>query len=250
VTARHGACVPDQPTPARAQKSKLLSLRLFAIGLIALIGFLHVSAATAQTTTTPASTTTSTTVTTTSTTTAPTTTTPTTTTSASTTTASTSSGGSGDSFPWWAVVLGVVVVAAIVLVVAALSRRTGSRRSAISAWRQRAVDEVGEIGATVRLLESGTPVSAAIAQQVLASLRTLDDLTESAPDEHSRDAMHDARQAVRSLAIAIDADHAARSAQPPLGQAQLDAAATGLRSAATDADGVLRNSYHALTQDR
>jgi hypothetical protein len=118
------------------------------------------------------------------------------------------------------------------------------------AWHQRAVDEIGEIGATARLLASGTPVSAAIAQQVLASLRTLDDLAQSAPDERSHDVMHDARQAVRGLAVAVDADHSARTAQPPLAPAQLDAAAAGLRSAAADADGVLRNAHHALTQDR
>jgi hypothetical protein len=112
------------------------------------------------------------------------------------------------------------------------------------------VDEVGEVGATARLLAGGTPVSAAIAQQVLASLRTLDELTESAPDAHTRTAVHEARQAVRALAVAIDADHAARTAQPPVAQQQLEAAATGLRAAATDADGVLRTSHHALTPGR
>jgi hypothetical protein len=233
----------------------VLSFRLLALGLIVVAGLLSASGATAQTTTTPTSTTPSTTETTTATTSAPATTSPTTTGStatsqATTTTPTTSTSGSSssDSFPWWAVVLGVVVLAAIIVGVAARSRRSGSRRNAITAWRQRAIDEVGEIGATARLLASGTPVSAAIAQQVLTSLRSLDDLTASAPDEHSGNVMHDARQAVRALAIAIDADHAARSAQPPSTQPELDAAALGLRTAATDADGVLRNTHRALAQ--
>jgi hypothetical protein len=224
-------------------------LGLVALGLVTLAAVFHASGADAQTTTTAAAT--STTETTTSTTAPPTTTTPTTSTQVTTTTAvpSTTTTSSGDSFPWWAVVLGVVVAAAVIGAVAALARRRGSRRSAVAAWRRRALDEIGEVGATARLLASGTPVSAAIAQQVLASLRTLDELTQSAPDEYSRDVTHDSREAVRALAVAIDADHEARNAQPPLAQAQLDAASAGLRSTAADADEALRNAHRALTQD-
>jgi hypothetical protein len=226
--------------------------RVVAIALIACAAFLVASGASAQTTTTPGPTTTSTTVTTTSTTAAPTSTSPATTGPAATTTTTTSTNGSssGDSFPWWAVVVGVIALAAIVLVVAALSRRRGSRQTANRVWLQRAVDEIGEIGSSARLVASGTPVSAAIVQQVLASLRTLDDLIQSAPDERARGSMHEARQAVRALAVAIDADHEARTTQPPLAQPQLDAAAAGVRTAATDADAVLRNSRRTLTQSR
>jgi hypothetical protein len=143
----------------------------------------------------------------------------------------------------------VVALAAIIFGIAALSRSRGQRRAAVDAWRRRAADETAEIGATARLLAGGTPVSAAIAQQVLASLRALDDLAQSAPDENTRTATLDARQAVRSLGIAIDADASARRAQPPVAQEQLDAADAGLRAAAADADRVLRTSYRDFTEE-
>jgi hypothetical protein len=140
-----------------------------------------------------------------------------------------------------------VALVAIGFGIAALARRRGQRHAAVDAWRRRAADETAEIGATARLIAGGTPVSGAIAQQVLASLRVLDDLAQSAPDEQTRTATHEARQAVRSLGIAIDADASARHAQPPVAQDQLDAADAGLRAAAADADRVLRNSYHDFT---
>jgi cytoskeletal protein RodZ len=154
---------------------------------------------------------------------------------------------SGDDFPWLAVVLAVAVLAAIIFGTAALSRRRAQRHSAVDAWRRRAADETAEIGATARLLAGGTPVSAAIAQQVLASLRVLDDLAQSAPDDDARQATHQARQAVRAMGVAIDADVSARRAQPPVAQEQLDAADAGLRAAADDADRVLRTSYHEFS---
>jgi hypothetical protein len=182
----------------------------------------------------------------------PTTTTPTTSTPSTTTTAATpttlapapTTNNSGDDFPWVPVLIGVAVLAAIIFGIAALSRRRAQRHSAIDAWRRRAADETSEIAATARLLAGGTPVSAAIAQQVLASLRALDDLAQSAPDDQARQATHRARQSVQALGIAIDADASARRAQPPVAQDQIDAADAGLRAAAGDAEGVLRTAYH------
>jgi hypothetical protein len=223
---------------------------------VVLAGLVHASGAAAQTTTTPAPTTTPTTQPATTSTAAP-TTSPATTTPAGTTSPppvteapSTTADDSGDDFPWWAVALGGVALIAIIVGVAAISRRGAARRSAVDTWRRRATDEIGEVGATARLLAGGTPVSAAIAQQVLSSLRTLDDLAQSAPDDRTRRATHDARQAVRALGIAIDAEVSARRAQPPVEPDQLDAAAAGLRAAASDADGALRTAYHEIGEPR
>jgi hypothetical protein len=213
----------------------------------------HVSGAGAVQPTTPSTTTAPTTqpVTTTAPTTTPATTTPPTTSPAETTSpatpttqAPTATSDSDDDFPWLPVLLGAAALAAIIFGIAALSRQRAQRHSAIDAWRRRAADETSEVAATARLLAGGTPVSAAIAQQVLASLRALDDLAQSAPDDHARQATHRARQAVQALGIAIDADVSARRAQPPVAQDQIDAADAGLRAAAGDAEGVLRAAYH------
>src|SRR5262249_55807249 len=142
-------------------------------------------ATTTTPTTQPPTTTAPPTTTTPPTTTPPTTTTPVTTTPATTTPTTTTPANpsdSGDDLPWVPVLIGAAVVAAIIFGIAALSRRRAQRHSAVDAWRRRAADETSEIAATARLLSGGTPVSAAIAQQVLASLRALDDLAQSAPD--------------------------------------------------------------------
>jgi hypothetical protein len=154
------------------------------------------------------------------------------------------SSDSGDDFPWVPVVIAVAALAAIIFGIAAWSRRRAQRHTAIDVWRRRAADETSEIAATARLLAAGTPVSAAIAQQVLSSLRALDDLAQSAPDDHAREATHRARQAVQALGIAVDADASARRAQPPASQEQVEAADAALRAAAGDAEGVLRTTYH------
>jgi hypothetical protein len=145
------------------------------------------------------------------------------------------------------VALGVVVLAVVIFVIAAASRRRARRRTTMETWRRRAADETGEMSTTARLLAGGTPVSAAIVQQVLASLRTLEDLAQSAPDDASRARAHEAHQAVRSLAVAMDADASARRAQPPVAPEQVEAAAAGLRATATEADGVLRNANRQFT---
>jgi hypothetical protein len=216
--------------------------------------FVHAAAASGQTTTTRAPTTTPTTVPNTSATAPPTrppnsnTVTTTSAVPATTATPSTTATNSGDSFPWLAVVVGVVALALIIIGFTAASRRRAGRHSAVASWRRRAADETAEIGAAARLLAGGTPVSAAIAQQVLASLRALEDLARSAPDDHSRTATQDAHQAVRALALAIDTEHSARRSQPPVPPEQLDAAAAGLRAAAADADRALRAAYHDVTE--
>lgn len=222
--------------------------------LVVITCFAHVSSVGAVQPTTPSTTTTPTTqpVTTTAPTTTPATTTPATTSPAETTSPATpttqapttDTTDSDDDFPWLPVLLGAAALAAIIFGIAALSRQRARRHGAIDAWRRRAADETSEVAATARLLAGGTPVSAAIAQQVLASLRALDDLAQSAPDDHARQATHRARQAVQALGIAIDADVSARRAQPPVPQDQIDAADAGLRAAAGDAEGVLRTAYH------
>jgi hypothetical protein len=223
--------------------------------LVVVAGFVHAGAASGQTTTTPAPSTTPTTVPVTSTTVPPTTTPPSTSTvttasaTPTTTTApATTATTSGDDFPWLAVVAGVVALAAIMIGITAASRRRARRHAAMDSWRHRAADETAEIGAAARLLAGGTPVSAAIAQQTLASLRALEDLAQSAPDERGRAAMQEAHQAVRALALAIDAEHSARRAQPPVPPEQLDAAAAGLRATAADADRVLRATNREVTE--
>lgn len=207
------------------------------------------AAASGQTTTTPAPSTTVTTVPNTSTTASPTTapattatTSPTPTTAAPSTTATNSD---DTSFPWLAVVAGVLALALIIFGITMASRRRARRHAAVASWRRRAADETAEIGAAARLLAGGTPVGAAIAQQVLASLRALEDLERSAPDDNSRAAIQNAHQSVRALALAIDAEHSARRAQPPVPSEQLDAAAAGLRATAADADQAL----HAANRD-
>jgi hypothetical protein len=188
---------------------------------------------------------------------APTTTSPSTTTStaASTTTApvtsttappSTSSSGDDD-VPWIAIIAVVVALAVIILGIAALARDRGRRRATTAAWRRRAAGETAEIGATARLLAAGTPVSAAIVQEVLASLRTLDDLAQSAPDDAMRTTVSRAHQAVHTLGVAIDADNTARRAQPPITAGELEAAHASLLSSAADADSVLRSANRTLS---
>ena len=225
---------------------------LSGAAVVVITCFAHVSGAGAVQPTLPSTTTTPTTQppTTTAPTTTPATTTPTTTSPAQTTSPATpttqapTTTDSDDDFPWVPVLIGAAILAVIVFGIAAFSRQRAQRHSAIDAWRRRAADETSEVAATARLLAGGTPVSAAIAQQVLASLRALDDLAQSAPDDHARQATHRARQAVQSLGIAIDADVSARRAQPPVAQEQIDAADAGLRAAAGDAEGVLRTAYH------
>src|SRR5262249_30605046 len=147
----------------------------------------------------------------------PPTTSPSTTSPSPTTTgaSATESSDSGDDFPWWAVVLGVVVVLAIAVGVTSAAKRKGRHQAVVDTWRQRTADETAEIGATARLLAAGTPVSPTINQQVLASLRALDDLARTAPDQQARATAHQARQAVQALAIAIDAEASTRHQDPP-----------------------------------
>jgi hypothetical protein len=208
---------------------------------------LGIGIAAAQTTPTTVPTTTPITTATTPTTVAPTTVAPTTV-PVTTTTAKEKSADkeSGDDFPWLEVLIGAVIVGAIGAGVMALLGKRNRARRVVLDWRRRAADATTEIGATARLLAAGTPVSAAIAQQVVASLRALDDLAQSAPDEMSRTTVHEARQAVRALGIAIDADVSARRAQPPLPPGQLEAAAAGLRETAAETDRTLRSTYHVF----
>ncbi len=195
-------------------RSRARWLQGAATALVLGVLLVHGAAASGQTSTTPAPSTTPTTAPNASTTapptTAPASTNAVTTTSAAPVTTATTATNSADSFPWLAVVVGVVVLALIIIGLTAASRRRARRQTAASSWRRRATDETAEIGAAARLLAGGTPVSAAIAQQILASLRALEDLAASAPDDRSRAATQDAHQAVRALALAVDAEHSAR----------------------------------------
>jgi hypothetical protein len=145
-------------------------------------------------------------------------------------------------------VLGLVALAAIALAIWLIARRSGERKRTTGAWRQRAADETAETGATARLVAAGTPVSAAMSQQLLASSRALEDLTRSAPDEHASAAIHAALRAVQALTVAVEADAAAQRAQHPAATEQREAADAALRAAAADTDRIMRTSYRQFTQ--
>jgi hypothetical protein len=165
----------------------------------------------------------------------------------STTPPATTNDSSDDDFPWLIVLLGALALGVIIFGVAALSRDRARRHARVAEWRRRAAYETSEIGATARLLAAGAPVSAAMAQQVVTSLRNLDELSQSAPSDDMRSGADRARQAVHALGVAIDAYVSARRTQPALPQEQLDAASASLQNTATEADTVLRSTNHAFT---
>jgi hypothetical protein len=163
-------------------------------------------------------------------------------------TTTTNDNGSGSDIPWVPIVIAVVVILAIILLVVLLARRRGARAQAAHEWRARAADATAEIGASSRLLAAGEPATPAIAQQILASLRSFDDLAATAPDDAAREAAQRGRRIVQTLGQAVDADYSIRRAQPPESPERIEGSAEMLRSTSTDSDRALRALYRGFTE--
>jgi len=154
---------------------------------------------------------------------------------------------SGSDIPWVPIVIGALILLAIIIAVAVLSRRRGARAQAAHAWRGRAADATAEVGATARLLSAGEPATVTIAQQILTSLRSFDDLSASAPDDAAREAAQRGRRIVQALGQAVDADYSIRRAQPA-DLDRIEGSAQMLRTNAGDADRALRALYRGFTE--
>ena len=155
---------------------------------------------------------------------------------------------SGSDIPWVPIVIALLVVLAIIVAIVMLSRRRGARVQATHDWRGRAADATAEIGATARLLSAGEPATPTIAQQILSSLRSFDDLAATAPDDAARESAQRGRRIVQTLGRAVDADYSLRRAQPPEPPDRLEGSAEMLRGAATDSDRALRALYRGFTE--
>jgi len=155
---------------------------------------------------------------------------------------------SGSDIPWVPIVAAIVALLVIVLLVVLLARRRGRRAQATHDWRARAADATAEIGASSRLLAAGEPATPAIAQQILASLRSFDDLAATAPDDAAREAAQSGRRIVQTLGRAVDADYSIRRAQPPESPERIEGSAEMLRSTAMDSDRALRALYRGFTE--
>jgi hypothetical protein len=160
----------------------------------------------------------------------------------------TSNGDSGSDIPWVPIAIAIVVLLAIILLIVLLARRRGRQVQAAHDWRARAADVTAEIGASSRLLSAGEPATPAIAQQILASLRSFDDLAATAPDDAGREAAQSGRRIVQTLGRAVDADYSIRRAQPPESPERIEGSAEMLRSTATDSDRALRALYRGFTE--
>jgi hypothetical protein len=197
------------------------------------------------------------------TTTVPTTTAPTTTTSVSSTTSTSTAGGtpttlapiateegddSGSDIPWVPIAIGAAAVIVLILLLLLWALRRGARKQAVADWRARAADSTAEAGAVARLLSGGTPPSAPVVQQVLASLRAFEDLEATAPDSAARASAERGRRVVQSLGRAIDSDYTVRRAEPPAPPERVDGSAAMLRSTAAETDRALRALYRGFTE--
>ena len=154
---------------------------------------------------------------------------------------------SGSSIPWIPIAIGIVVLALIVTAVAILAKRRGAARQVVTDWKRRAADVTAEAGAVARLLSTGTPPTGQIAQQLLGSLRSFEDLEHSAPDETSAATAERARRALQTLGLAIDADYRARRAQPAPSPDQIAQSADSVTLAAGETDRTLRGVYRTFT---
>jgi hypothetical protein len=149
--------------------------------------------------------------------------------------------------PWVPIAIAVVVLALIVAAVAILARRRGATRQALVDWRRKAADATAEAGATARLLSSGTPVSGQMAQQLITSLRTFEDIAQSAPDESAAATAERARRAIQTLGLAIDADYRLRRTQPAPPPERLAQSQESVQAAAGETDRMLRGVYRSFT---
>ena len=154
---------------------------------------------------------------------------------------------SGSSIPWIPIAIGIVVLALIVTAIAILAKRRGAARQVVTDWKRRAADVTAEAGAVARLLSTGTPPTGQIAQQLLGSLRSFEDLEHSAPDETSAATAERARRALQTLGLAIDADYRARRAQPAPSPDQIAQSADSVTLAAGETDRTLRGVYRTFT---
>jgi hypothetical protein len=154
---------------------------------------------------------------------------------------------SGSSIPWIPIAIAIAVIAVIVVIVAVLARRRGATRQLAADWRHRAADATAEAGAVARLLSQGTAPTGQIAQQLLASLRTFEDLEASAPDDATADTAERARRGLQTLGLAIDADYRLRRTQPAPDPQQLARSQESVQNAAGETDRTLRGVYRSFT---
>lgn len=155
------------------------------------------------------------------------------------------SGSGGTSIPWIPVAAAVVVVGLVGLV--AVARRRAAARRLATQWRNHAADATAEAGAVARDLSQGTAPTGQIAQQILASLRAFEELSESAPDASTRATADRGRRALQTLGLAIDADYRLRRAQPTPDPTELTRSEGSVRRTAEETDHTLRSVYRTFT---
>lgn len=160
----------------------------------------------------------------------------------------TESNDSGSDIPWIPIAIGAAILLAIVIGLIIWSRARGAASQKAADWRAGAADATAEAGATARMLSGGSPATAAVAQQMLASLRAFEDLEESAPDNAARSSALQGRRVIQNLGRAIDADYSLRRTQPPATPDRVEGSAAMLRNAAAETDRALRALYRGFTE--
>ncbi len=150
-------------------------------------------------------------------------------------------------FPVIPAIVAIVVIGAIAAGFAVWARNRGARRQGLADWRRQAADATAQAGAVARVLSMGSPPSGQIAQQLLASLRTFDDLADTAIDDDDAESAEQVHGALQTLGLAVDADYRLRRRQPTPPPDQLEASAEAVRVAASDADRTLRAVYRSFT---
>ena len=160
----------------------------------------------------------------------------------------TESSDSGSDIPWVPIAIGAAILLAIVIGLIIWSRARGAATQKAADWRAGAADATAEAGATARMLSGGSPATAAVAQQMLASLRAFEDLEESAPDSAARSSAQQGRRVIQNLGRAIDADYSLRRTQPPATPDRVEGSAAMLRSTAAETDRALRALYRGFTE--
>lgn len=160
----------------------------------------------------------------------------------------TESSDSGSDIPWVPIAIGAAILLAIVVGLIIWSRARGAASQKATDWRAGAADATAEAGATARMLSGGSPATAAVAQQMLASLRAFEDLEESAPDNAARSSTQQGRRVIQNLGRAIDADYSLRRTQPPATPDRVEGSAAMLRNTAAETDRALRALYRGFTE--
>ena len=155
---------------------------------------------------------------------------------------------SDSDIPWVPIAIAAAILLGIVIALIVWSRARAAANQKAADWRARAADATAEAGATARMVSGGSPATAAVAQQMLASLRAFEDLEESAPDNAARSSAQQGRRVIQNLGRAIDADYSLRRAQPPASPERIDGSAAMLRSTAGETDRALRALYRGFTE--